>query len=87
MPSFRICYEDGDSEDLKASEVKPLLCAKAKQLWQFFIIKIGFKGANLFEANLTGANIANAIFEEANLSSAIWIDGKKCALGSVGKCD
>ena len=46
-----------------------------------------FKGANLFEANLTGANITNAIFDEANLSNAIWIDGKKCALGSVGKCD
>ena len=46
-----------------------------------------FKGANLFEVNLTGANIINAVFDEANLSNAIWVDGKKCALGSVGKCD
>ena len=46
-----------------------------------------FKGANLFEANLTGANITNAVFDEANLSHAIWVDGKVCALGSVGKCD
>ena len=46
-----------------------------------------FKGANLFEANLTGANITNAVFDEANLSNAIWVDGKKCALGSVGSCD
>ena len=46
-----------------------------------------FKGANLFEVNLLGANIANANFEEANLSHAIWIDGRKCALGSVGQCD
>ena len=46
-----------------------------------------FKGANLFEANLTGANITNAVFDEANLSNAIWVDGKKCALGSVGQCD
>ena len=46
-----------------------------------------FKGANLFEVNLTGANITGAIFEEANLSAAIWIDGKTCALGSVGTCN
>ena len=46
-----------------------------------------FKGANLFEANLTGANITNAVFEEANLSNVTWVDGKKCALGSIGTCD
>ena len=46
-----------------------------------------FKGANLFEANLTGANITNAVFDEANLSNVIWVDGKKCVLGSVGQCD
>ncbi|MDP6785021.1 MAG: pentapeptide repeat-containing protein, partial [Alphaproteobacteria bacterium] len=45
------------------------------------------KGANLFEANLIGANITNAIFDEANLSNVIWVDGKKCSLGSVGNCD
>ena len=45
-----------------------------------------FKGANLYEANLLGANISGAIFDEANLSNAIWIDGKKCALGSIGSC-
>ena len=45
-----------------------------------------FKGANLYEANLLGANISGAMFDEANLSNAIWIDGKKCALGSIGSC-
>ena len=42
---------------------------------------------NLFEANLTGANITNAVFQEANLSNVTWVDGKKCALGSIGTCD
>ena len=51
------------------------------------LFSASFKGANLFEANLTGANITNAVFEEANLSNTIWVDGKKCALGSVGTCD
>ena len=45
-----------------------------------------FKGANLYEANLLGANISGAIFDEANLSNTIWIDGKKCSLGSIGSC-
>ena len=46
-----------------------------------------FKGANLFEANLLGANVSGAIFDEANLSNVTWIDGKKCALGSLGVCN
>jgi uncharacterized protein YjbI with pentapeptide repeats len=41
----------------------------------------------LYEANLLGANISGAVFDEANLSSAIWVDGKKCALGSIGVCN
>ena len=36
--------------------------------------------------NLLGANISGAIFEEANLSNATWVDGKKCALGSISTC-
>ena len=31
--------------------------------------------------------LSGAIFDEANLSSAIWVDGKKCALGSIGTCN
>ena len=40
-----------------------------------------------FQFSIDGANITGAIFDEANLSGAIWIDGRKCALGSIGKCD
>jgi len=36
---------------------------------------------------MTGANITGAIFDEANLSGATWIDGRTCALGSVGTCN
>ena len=45
-----------------------------------------FKDSNLYESDFTGANIINANFEGANLNYAIWIDGKKCGLGSIGKC-
>ena len=50
------------------------------------LIEAVFKNSNLFESDFTGANILNANFEGANLNNVIWIDGKKCALGSIGKC-
>ena len=50
------------------------------------LIETNFNNSNLFEADFTGANILNANFEGANLNNAIWIDGKKCNLGSIGKC-
>ena len=51
------------------------------------LIETNFNNSNLFEADLTGANILNANFEGANLNNAIWIDGTKCLLGSIGKCN
>ena len=51
------------------------------------LIETNFTNSNLFEADLTGANILNANFEGANLNNAIWIDGAKCSLGSIGKCN
>ena len=50
------------------------------------LIETNFSNSNLFEADFTGANILNANFEGSNLNNAVWIDGKKCNLGSVGKC-
>tara|TARA_B100000579_G_C22347921_1_gene628058 strand:- start:70 stop:582 length:513 start_codon:yes stop_codon:yes gene_type:complete len=50
------------------------------------LIEANFNNANLFEADFTGANILNANFEGANLNNAIWVDGKRCILGSIGKC-
>lgn len=55
-----------------------------------------FTGATLANANLTNADLSYAIFKQAklenanlsgaNLVNAIWIDGKTCIAGSVGKC-
>ena len=50
------------------------------------LIETNFTNSNLFEADFTGANILNANFEGANLNSTIWVDGKKCNFGSIGKC-
>ena len=50
------------------------------------LVEAVFKNSNLFESDFTGANILNASFEGANLNNATWVDGKKCALGSIGAC-
>jgi len=50
------------------------------------LIETNFSNSNLFEADFTGANILNSNFEGANLNNTIWVDGKKCNLGSIGKC-
>ncbi len=50
------------------------------------LVEALFKNSNLFESDFTGANILNASFEGANLNNATWINGKKCALGSIGEC-
>lgn len=53
-------------------------------------------GAKLYMANLTGANLTGArlrdaklykaLLDGADLSDVLWVDGKKCEPGSVGKC-
>ena len=41
---------------------------------------------DLSYANLTGAKIENASFNNVKLDNAIWIDGQKCAPGSIDQC-
>ena len=50
------------------------------------LIEVNFKDSNLVEADFTAANITNANFEGSNLNNTIWVDGKKCGLGSIGEC-
>ncbi len=50
------------------------------------------KGALFNDADLRGANLKGAStdketnFSGAKLSNTTWMDGKKCADGSIGKC-
>ena len=48
-------------------------------------------GANLFAADLSGANLtaarlAGVRLVNADLSGVTWIDGTRCAAGSLGGC-
>ena len=45
-----------------------------------------FEGADLSYADLGGANISNANFSGARLDKVKWIDGRICAVNSVGRC-
>lgn len=47
---------------------------------------VNLKNANLSYANLKGAKIVGADLKNAILDHAIWIDQRKCAVGSLGIC-
>ena len=42
--------------------------------------------ANLSDTNLTGASLAGAYMFGTDFSGAIWVDGKACEGGSLGRC-
>jgi uncharacterized protein YjbI with pentapeptide repeats len=44
-------------------------------------------GADLSNADLKGATITFAKIADAKLDKTIWVDGKVCAVGSVGNCN
>jgi hypothetical protein len=44
------------------------------------------RGANLTNANLTKADLTGANLRGADLTGATWVDGRRCAEGSVGEC-
>jgi len=48
--------------------------------------RTNFKGADLTYSDFSNANITFADFTDANLAHAIWINGKVCRAGSVGRC-
>lgn len=45
-----------------------------------------FTGADLSYADFSGAKMLNVRLDKARLDNAIWVDGRICLAGSVGKC-
>lgn len=67
----------------------------------YLLVGADLRGAQLINTNLAGANLSYADLREANLTQAnldhadltgtklegaVWVDGRKCALGSEGSC-
>lgn len=48
--------------------------------------KANFTNADLSYANIQDANLHEVVFSGAKLDHVIWVNGKKCLPGSVGKC-
>lgn len=46
-----------------------------------------FVGADLSYADLTGADLTGADLSGAKLDNTLWVDGRVCARGSVGRCE
>ena len=51
------------------------------------LTKANVTGADLSYANLVGAHIEGVNFSGAKMDKAVWVDGRICAVGSVGKCN
>lgn len=49
--------------------------------------KANLRGADLSYADLQDAKLIDTVLTNANLSNAIWVDGRKCLVGSVGVCN
>jgi uncharacterized protein YjbI with pentapeptide repeats len=48
--------------------------------------KANLMDANLSGANLKGANLTGAILIKTKFDNATWMDGRTCAVGSIGEC-
>ena len=81
--------------DLSEAQLEKAMLRHANLL-QVDLRKANLRGADLSEARLTGAKLQGADLtgakledtklKGAQLSGAIWIDGKECGRGSVGRC-
>lgn len=47
---------------------------------------VDFSGSDLSYSDLRGASMVSAILRNTVLDRAIWVDGRECAVGSVGQC-
>jgi uncharacterized protein YjbI with pentapeptide repeats len=51
------------------------------------LTNIDLRESDLTNADLSGATLKTARIQGAKLDNAIWLDGKICAVGSIGKCN
>ncbi|MFN3397153.1 MAG: pentapeptide repeat-containing protein [Sulfurimicrobium sp.] len=50
------------------------------------LTSVNMSNADLSNADLSAANLASATLDGAVLDHAIWVDGRVCAAGSLGRC-
>lgn len=59
---------------------------KGSNLQHADLNSVDFTAADLSYVDFSGAKLLNVRLDEARLDNAIWVDGRTCLEGSVGKC-
>ncbi|VAW87270.1 Pentapeptide repeat family protein [hydrothermal vent metagenome] len=75
-----LSYVDFRGSDLSHANLKGANLQKAN------LKETNLNAADLSYADLTGAKLRGANFEKVILSKTIWVDGRECAVNSVGVC-
>lgn len=78
-------YTDLSKGNLKNSNLDKAIL-KGTNLKSVNLTSASLKGADLSYADLSGAKLKGVDLSQAILDKAIWIDGKLCAKGSIGRC-
>ena len=85
LPNVNLRYANLDKTNLRnavlrGAQIKGAMLRKAD------LSRSVLENADMSYADLDGANLQDAVLTGANLSRAIWVDGRVCAVGSVGSC-
>jgi hypothetical protein len=80
-----LAYADFSNADFSSAAVNGA-DLKGANLRKARLAGANFEDADLSYADLTGADIEGTDFKGARLESAIWVDGRECVAGSVGRC-
>ncbi len=80
-----VAYADLSNSNLSFTDFQQA-SLKGANLRAADLSKANFTQADLSYADLQDAKLSDTILANANLSNAIWVDGKKCLVGSIGIC-
>lgn len=86
MMNTDLSYTNLSLSDLSGSDMRGAILVGAL-LRGANLANANFAGSNLSYVNFTGANIQNIHLANARLDEAIWVDGRLCLPGSVGRCN
>lgn len=81
-----LSYTNLSLSDLSGSDMRGALLVGAV-LRRANLANTNFAGSDLSYVNFTGANIQNMHLANARLDEAIWVDGRLCLPGSIGRCN
>ncbi len=80
-----LSYSNLSVSDLNGADLRAAILVGVN-LRQSNLANANLENADLSYADLSGANIQGARMDGVKLDSAIWIDGRKCGIGSTGQC-